>query len=130
MEQLINKARYLNVWGWSTSARWTRGRWSMGPSWSGEYWSATANVPKNASTIKAKSKASGDQLSQSVGWSTSWKPISAIRFDLGLVKNFGTSDVSVTRTNLKFKNTAKRIATEVLMPENSLGATFGFGFDW
>jgi len=138
-----DKSTYINAWGWSAGVEWEHGKWTTGPSWNGEYWKANTtgsskdvsgkgltSAQRKALRLASRIPASGVVISQSVGWNTTWKLNPAIRLDLDLVKNFGSSSSTANTKRVAVQNLASTNGQDPAFADNSLGGTLGLRLSW
>ena len=131
------RSSYTNVWGWSLDWALKLGKWSTGPSWSGDY--AKVNMtatPKVQGEGKTKIKlpkvpATGVMVNQEYLWNITWKPLPGISLSLDAFKTTGSQSTTVkSGSSGLVKATLAKWSPATQLPQDSKGLRTNLSLYW
>jgi len=133
------RSEYLNVWGWSAQWAFHRGKWSTGPTWSGDYWKANAS----ASMVTAKGKAarligktrklpaSGKAIDQEFLWNLTWKPLAGIAISLDAFRTTGGETIKAKASATPVQKTTFATWNQAtVLPQDATGGRATISISW
>ncbi len=129
------RSEYLNVWGWSLQWAFHRGKWSTGPTWSGDYWKANASATKgNAARLLGKTRkvaASGNAVDQEFLWNLTWKPLNGIALSVDAFRTTGGETIQAKASSTPIqKRTLTTWGQASVLPQDATGGRATISVSW